>query len=36
MWYLGTWFSGEHDGSGLMVGLSDLRVFSSLNDSLVL
>lgn len=27
MWYLGTWFSGKHDGAGLMVGLSDLRVF---------
>ena len=29
-----TWFS-RHGGVGLMVGLDDLRVFSNLNDSMI-
>lgn len=30
MWYLRTWFSGEHSGCWLMVGLDDLRVLFQL------
>lgn len=33
---LGTWFSGEHNSAGLMVGFDCLRGLSKLNDSVIL
>lgn len=36
MWHLVKWVSGGHGSVELMVGVDDLRVFSSLNYSLIL
>lgn len=35
MWHQRTWLSSEHSGSGLRVGLNDLKVFSYLNNPVI-
>lgn len=36
MWLLGTWFRGGFGSVGLMVGLDALKMFSNLNDAMIL
>lgn len=36
MWQLGTWFSGDLGSAELVLGPRDLKVFSNLNDSMIL